>query len=86
MTEAGYINDLMERLALSHPEVSFKFINNEPEPGCIPRAIHNLKDIIYGIYGREIAANLVEVHAGGSLWNADGLYRKAHHFQGKPKL
>ena len=28
MTEAGYINDLMIRLAMSHPEISFKFINN----------------------------------------------------------
>ena len=27
-TEAGYISDLMERMALSHPDVSFKFINN----------------------------------------------------------
>ena len=28
MTEAGYISDLMERMALSHPEIAFKFINN----------------------------------------------------------
>lgn len=28
MTEAGYISDLMARLSMSHPEVSFKFINN----------------------------------------------------------
>ena len=28
MTEAGYVSDLMQRLALSHPEISFKFINN----------------------------------------------------------
>ena len=29
MTEAGYINTLMEQLALSHPEISFKYT---PEP------------------------------------------------------
>src|SRR5699024_7295824 len=28
MTVAGYVSDLMQRLALSHPEISFKFINN----------------------------------------------------------
>ena len=60
-TEAGYISDLMERMALSHPEVSFKFINN----GQI--RLHTsgngqLKDIIYHIYGRDIAANLLEVN------------------------
>ena len=60
-TEAGYINDLMERLALSHPGVSFKFINNN-QNRLHTSGNSNLKDIIYGIYGREITANLVEVH------------------------
>lgn len=60
-TEAGYISDLMERMALSHPDVSFKFINN----GQI--RLHTsgngqLKDIIYHIYGRDIAANLLEIN------------------------
>lgn len=63
VTEAGYVSDLMEHLALSHPEVSFKFISNgqtklHTSGNC------NLKDIIYGIYGREIASNLVEIDAG----------------------
>ena len=84
-TEAGYINDLMERLALSHPEVSFKFINNN-QNRLHTSGNSNLKDIIYGIYGREITANLVEVHGEAPFWNADWLYRKAHHFQGKPEL
>lgn len=60
-TEAGYVSDLMEHLALSHPEISFKFINNgqtklHTSGNC------NLKDIIYSIYGRDIAANLMEIH------------------------
>lgn len=60
VTEAGYVSDLMEHLALSHPEISFKFINNgqtrlHTSGNC------NLKDIIYSIYGREIASNLVEI-------------------------
>lgn len=59
-TEAGYISDLMERIALSHPDISFKFINN----GQI--RLHTsgngqLKDIIYHVYGRDIAANLLEI-------------------------
>ena len=60
MTEAGYINDLMERMALSHPEIAFKFINNN-QTRLHTSGNTNLKDIIYGIYGREIAANLVEI-------------------------
>ena len=59
-TEGNYIQNLVEKLALSHPEISFKFINNnqiklQTSGNC------NLKDIIYQIYGKDIASNLVEI-------------------------
>ena len=59
-TEGNYIQNLVEKLALSHPEISFKFINNNQiklhtSGNC------NLKDIIYQIYGKDIASNLVEI-------------------------
>ena len=74
-TEAGYVNDLMERIALSHPDVSFKFINN----GQI--RLHTsgngqLKDIIYHIYGRDIAANLLEVQADYPGFSVEGYIGK----------
>ena len=74
-TEAGYVNDLMERMALSHPDVSFKFINN----GQI--RLHTsgngqLKDIIYHIYGRDIAANLLEVRADYPGFSVEGYIGK----------
>lgn len=61
MTEAGYISDIVQRIALSHPDISIRFINNGRH------MIHtsgngNLKDVIYQIYGRDIAANLLEVN------------------------
>jgi len=62
MTEAGYISDLMERLALSHPDISFQFINNG-QTKLHTSGNHSLKDVIYHIYGREIAANLAEIDA-----------------------
>ena len=74
-TEAGYINDLMERLALSHPEVSFKFINNN-QNRLHTSGNFNLKDIIYGIYGREITANLVEVHGKAPFGTLTGYIGK----------
>lgn len=58
MTEAGYINDLMERLALSHPNVSFKFISNN-QTKMHTSGNDNLKDIIYNVYGRDIANHLI---------------------------
>ncbi len=60
MTEAGYISDLMERMALSHPEISFQFINNG-QTKLHTSGNHNLKDVIYHIYGRDTAANVVEI-------------------------
>lgn len=59
-TEAGYISDLMERMALSRPDISFKFINNN-QTKLQTSGNTNLKDIIYHIYGRDITANLIPV-------------------------
>lgn len=60
MTEAGHIQDLLMRLALSHPEVSIQFINNGQEK-LRTSGNGRLKDVIYSIYGREVAANLIEI-------------------------
>lgn len=60
-TEAGYISDIMERFALSHPEVSFKFIVNG-QIKLHTSGNSNMKDVIYHIYGREITGNLVSVY------------------------
>ena len=62
MTEASHVADLVTRIALSHPEVSFQFLNNGQSK------IHtsgngNKKDIIYHIYGRDIASHLLQVKA-----------------------
>lgn len=61
-TEAGYISDIVEKIALSHPEVSIRFINNN-QSRLHTSGNHNLKDIIYHIYGRDIAMNLLPIEA-----------------------
>lgn len=60
MTEAGHVGDLMTRLALSRPEISFQFINNGTSK-LHTSGNGNLRDVIYHVYGREIAANLFAV-------------------------
>ena len=60
MTEASHVNELMTRLALSHPEVSIQFINNG-QPKIHTSGNGKLKDVIYHLYGRDIANNLLEV-------------------------
>lgn len=59
-TEGSYISDLMEHMALSHPQVSFQYINN----GHVrfhTSGSGRLEEIIYRIYGRDIAGSLIPV-------------------------
>lgn len=60
MTEAGHVQDLLMHLALSHPEVALQFINNGQEK-LRTSGNGKLKDVIYQIYGRDVAANLIEL-------------------------
>ena len=59
-TEAGYISDLMERLIISHPDISFKFISNQ-QVKLQSSGNHNSRDILYSIYGREVSSELLTV-------------------------
>lgn len=77
-TEAGYINTALERLALSHPEIAFRFINQN-QSKLTTAGNGNLKDVIYHIYGKEVAANLLEIHTEEVFAKVDG-------FLGKPVL
>lgn len=60
MTEAGHVQDLLTRLALSHPEVGFRFLNNRQEK-LRTSGSGKLYEVIYHIYGRDVAANLLEL-------------------------
>ena len=60
MTEAGHVQDLLMHLALSHPEVAFTFLNNGQEK-LRTSGNGKLKDVIYNVYGRDIAANLLDI-------------------------
>ena len=60
MTEAGYVSSYMEQLALSHHNISFKYmVNGQLRLHTSGNA--NLKDVIYGIYGRDITRELIPV-------------------------
>jgi len=81
MTEAGYIHELMIRLALSHPEISFKFINNG-QTKLHSSGNHSLKDVIYQVYGRDIASSLVEIDALENGVHITGYIGKPSVFRG----
>ena len=61
-TEAGYITDLIEKQALSHPLVSFHYrVNGQDRLHTTGNG--NLRELIYRIYGRETANAIVPIHA-----------------------
>ena len=60
MTEAAHVQDLLMHLALSHPEVAIRFINNGQEK-LRTSGNGKLKDVIYNVYGRDVAANLLDI-------------------------
>ncbi|MBR6380240.1 MAG: DNA mismatch repair endonuclease MutL [Lachnospiraceae bacterium] len=60
MTEGGYICDLMERIALSHPEVSFQLTLNG-KTRFHTSGSGDLKEVIYRVYGRETSAAVIPI-------------------------
>ena len=78
MTEAGYISDLMERFAISHPEVAFKFINNG-KTAMQTSGNGNMRDCIYHIYGRDVTAALLDIDCEDHALRMEG-------FVGKPVI
>ena len=77
-TEANYVGTLMEQLALSHPEISFKYIQNK-QVKLHTSGNYNIKDVIYNIYGRDITKALLEISCENDFMKIEG-------FVGKPEI
>ena len=77
-TEGGYIADLMEHLALSRPDISFKFVLGN-QTRFHTSGNGDLREVIYRIYGREVASELVPIQIEKDGIRVDG-------FLGKPVL
>lgn len=77
-TEGAHVAELAEQLALSHPEVSVRLIvNGQSRFGTSGNGA--VKDIIYQLYGRNIAGHLIEVDAEEEGFSVRG-------FIGKPEV
>ena len=75
VTEGAHVADLVEKIALSHPEISIRFIQNNQNK-LHTSGNHNLKDIVYTIYGREITANLIALEHKTEVISISGLIGK----------
>lgn len=75
MTEGAHIADLMTRMALSHPDIAFLFINGG-QTRLQTSGNGSVKDIIYHVYGREVASNLMEVRESSGGISIEGYIGK----------
>lgn len=76
-TEAGYVEQMMVHIALSHPEISFKFIHNNKNK-IYTSGNGKVKDIIYHIYGRDVAGALIPVEAQNEDVKVTGFVAKPY--------
>ena len=71
VTEGNHVSSFVEELALSHPEISFKFIQNGQNK-LYTSGNGNLKEIVYQIFGRDLTRELVAVDARTELMHVHG--------------
>ena len=90
-SEANAVGTVVEQLALSHPEVSFKYmVNNQTRLHTSGNC--NIRELVYNIYtqrstvGREIARELIEIRERVKLMKISGFIRKTCCLPGKPEF
>ncbi len=70
-TEGSYIYEIVEKLALSHPEISFQLsIDNKQKLSTVGNA--SLKDAIFQVYGKEITNSIIEINHESDLFKLTG--------------
>lgn len=77
-TEAGHISEIIEKLALSHPDISFKFISSG-QLKLMTSGNGSLMDAIFSVFGRDISSNIIEVSSQHDTVSIDG-------YIGKPEI
>ncbi len=77
-TESGYITDMVHKIALAHPEISFRYQNN----GNLllhTSGNNDLKTAVFHVYGKEMSQNMLPISSQVHDWKVEGLL-------GKPEL
>ena len=71
-SEGTFVSDVVTRLALSHPEVSFKFVR-EGKTQYVTPGDGDLRGAAYAVLGREFSRDLIEVNDESNLYRIHGL-------------
>ncbi|MBO6157979.1 MAG: DNA mismatch repair endonuclease MutL [Firmicutes bacterium] len=82
--EAAAITDLVQKMALGHPEVAFRYFNGKNEAALQSPGTGNLKNDVFAVYGRDIVDKLIR--AEGEIPLSDGQILKVDGFISRPQL
>ncbi|MDD6673246.1 MAG: DNA mismatch repair endonuclease MutL [Eubacteriales bacterium] len=75
VTEANAVASVVEKIAISHPEISFRFIRDGKQT-LITSGNGELKDAIYSVFGREFAQSLIPVDYTNNNMRVSGFVTK----------
>lgn len=76
--ESGYISDIINKIALGHPEVSIKYINNGTTI-LYTSGNSDLKTVVFSIYGKDNFKKMIDINCKFCEYSLNGLI-------GKPEL
>lgn len=71
-SEGTFVADVVNRLALSHPEISFRFVR-EGKLQYVTPGDGDLRGAAYAVLGREFSRDLIEVDSASGLYRLRGL-------------
>ena len=75
VTEANSVSGIVDKMAISHPEISFRFIRDGKQT-LITSGNGNLKDAVYSVLGREFASSLIDVDYSVNNMRVSGVVTK----------
>ncbi len=71
-TEAGYVEEVVRKIAIAHPEISFRFINDGTEKLFTPGDA-NLMNTLFTIYGKEVVSQLRPIEYTDGIISVSGV-------------
>lgn len=82
--EAAAITDLIQKMAMGHPEVAFRYLNGKKEPSLQTPGNGSLKNDIFAVYGRDIVDKLIPVE--GRIPLSETQFMEVTGFISRPQL
>ncbi len=75
VTEGNAVAGIVDRMAISHPEISFRFIRDGKQT-LITSGNGNLKSTIYSVFGKEFSSSLIDVDYSVNNMRVTGVVSK----------